>query len=60
MIRDDKLRDAAKALERAADAAWQSVQYPNGRALPCRAQQDAATAEVECAKRLIEEAQSDD
>ena len=51
-----KLAEASKALERAAMAAYEAIQYPHSRAMPCTHQMDAAKSEVKCAQALIQEA----
>lgn len=56
MIDDGPLRDAAKALLRAADAAFQATRYPNSNGFPCKEQTNAAHSEIKCAQNLIKKA----
>jgi hypothetical protein len=57
MINDEKLRDAARALERASVAASLAQMTRPNSLFPCKAQLAAAKAEIECAVQLIKEAQ---
>ena len=50
---NQKLAEAAKAIERAYKASQLAVAYPHGYSTPCRLQLDAAKAEVACATALI-------
>ncbi len=50
---NQKLADAAKAIERAYKASQCAVDYPHGYTTPCKTQLAAAKAEVECAIALI-------
>lgn len=54
-----KLKEAAVALERAADAAMKATGHPHTTMLPCNHQIAAAKAEVACAKALIKDAMAD-
>lgn len=56
-LKYDPLKQAAKALERASDAAINATLHPNSRESPCDAQMKAARAEVDCAQALIEQAE---
>jgi hypothetical protein len=52
----EPLKQAAKALERAAEAAINATLTPNRRPSPCDLQMSAARAEVNCALELIKQA----
>lgn len=54
-----KLKEAAAALERAADAVMKATTHPHTTVLPCKHQITAAKAEVACAKALIKDAEGD-
>lgn len=55
--RYEKLKEAAKALERAAQAAWMAEQYPHSRVSPCVLQMEAAQHEISCASGLMDQAE---
>ena len=50
---NQKLDEAAKAIQRAAQASRAATGYPHGRVTPCQKQLTAAIAEVDCALALI-------
>jgi len=52
-----KLRDAAAALERAANAMVHASAWPHTRGTPCPVQREAAVREIQCAETLIAAAQ---
>lgn len=52
-----KLDEAAEALKRASRAAWLAQQWPHSQMFPCKAQREAAVAEIHCAEQLLIEAQ---
>jgi hypothetical protein len=54
-----KLKEAAAALERAAEAAMKATSHPHTTLLHCKHQMAAAKAEVGCAKALIKDAEQD-
>lgn len=58
-MNNQKLDEAAKAIERAYKASQLAVAYPHGYSIPCRTQLDAAKAEVACAVSLIADWQRD-
>ena len=51
------LKQASKALERAASSAWHASLLPNTTASPCEEQMKVAQAEVACALALIKQAE---